>query len=213
VKDNLALGKMKHLLEIKTLLRRAVSYDKLNELDKAQEDVINCEKLIGQLKLFSNQETNIEFKEMSDSVLEIKDKIKATLLQNYIDNANSFLKEKKFADALEVYNKALNLNKVYKNQLENCKLLINRSSCFISLLQYTNAINELSRVLIVLQRYRSVCIINKEGPVVMDQISNLEFLCYVRRAAACTFEKKLTDAAQDYEKALQIKDDSVIRSN
>ena len=106
------------------------------------------------------------------------------------------------------------MNKIFrKNQLEHCKILINRSSCYISLLQYSTAIVELNKVLNIIHRQRNIAIINKESQLVIDQIDNLEFLSLVRRAAAYSFEKNYLNSVADYEKALKIKEDPNVKKN
>ena len=112
-----------------------------------------------------------------------------------------------------MYNKAISLNKIHKNQLENCKFLLNRSSCFISLLQYSQAIAELSKILNILSRQKNIAIINKEDQITLDNISNLEFLCFVRRAAAYNFDKNYHASASDYKNALEIKNEPSILEN
>jgi tetratricopeptide (TPR) repeat protein len=197
------------LLEIKNILRRAKSYHLLNNIDKAQEDIVKCERLLAIQRVGSGNEYN----QITNSIVKIKDDIKSSLLNEFIQKANQLLIEKKFADALELYNKAINMNKLFKSQLENCKFLINRSTCFISLLQYSIAVNELSKVLNILNRHRNIAIINKENQIVFDEIKNLEFLCYVRRGAAYSFEKNYEFAIKDYSNALEIRKDVKIEEN
>lgn len=198
-----------YLLEIKNILRRAKSYHLLNNIDKAQEDIVKCERLLAIQKVGSCDEYN----QITNSIVRIKDDIKSSLLNEFVQKANQLLIEKKFADALELYNKAINMNKLFKSQLENCKFLINRSTCFISLLQYSIAVIELSKVLNILNRHRNIAIINKENQIVFDEIKNLEFLCYVRRGAAYSFEKNYEFAIKDYSNALEIRKDVKIEEN
>ena len=225
-KDKIQLKKYDNSLEIKTLLRRAKSYQELHDLDSAQEDIASSEKL---LNLSDNTDKTI-----TNSIIRIKDDIKNSLTKILTNKANDCLSQKQFADALDVYNKIIQLNygsnrvgfnnssnvrekssinDSINKKIENIKLYINRSSCYMSLLQYSTAISELNKVLFIIGKQKNIAILNNENIQIIDSLTNLEFISYVKRAGAYSLSQKYIDAINDYENALKIKEDITVRSN
>ena len=96
-KERIKIKNMNNLFEIKVLLRRAKCYEIKNEMYKAQKDIESIEKLS-----ILNQNVLKEIKE-------IKDKLKIHVVDSYKQNANEHLAKQEFSEALDHYNKALDV--------------------------------------------------------------------------------------------------------
>jgi tetratricopeptide (TPR) repeat protein len=199
-KEKITLNKDENLFHIKVLLRRAKSYEKLNEITKSQLDIEAAERL----ELRNN--------EINNDINKIKNDLKLKILEKYKENANSLLEKEQFSDALELYDKSISLAK-FLPKLEGLKLLLNRGSCLVKLGLYGNSIEEFTRILSVLGKQKNIAIINSNLEQI-EKLKQLEFLTYVKRAFVNTQIKNIYEAIQDYNKALEIKpDDKKIMDN
>lgn len=196
-------------IEVKNLIRRALAYETIKDFDKAYEEIIACEKLLLLSKL---NESKVEYQSI---INEVKERIKGYLLEDKLAQANTLFINKNIADALEIYNECMKLSYLYKNNVTTCKVLINRSSCFVSLAQHDNALNDLNKALYILSKQKAVNILNQKetNEEAILKMKNIEFLCYVKKAAVLNFLKKPKEVVANYELALKIKEDKVIREN
>lgn len=190
-KEKISLSKEENLFHIKILLRRAKSYEKLNDIKSSQNDI----EAIERLELRNN--------EINKDINNIKNDLKLKILEKYKENANKLLEKGQFSDALELYDKSISLAK-FLPKLEGLKLLLNRASCLVKLGLYGNSLEEFSRILSSLGKQKNVAIINSNYELI-EKIKNLEFLTYVKKAFVNTQLKKIYEAIQDYNRALEIK--------
>jgi tetratricopeptide (TPR) repeat protein len=190
-KEKINIRKYDNSFEIKILLRRAKSYEKLNNMEKAQEDIEAVERL------------EIKNEIIMKDIKEIKEALKMRVLNSYKDTANKFLEGGNFSESLEYYNKALSLTK-YITKIDAVKLYLNRCACLVKLGQNDFVINECSRILTILSKQKNIALINS-NIILMDNIKNLEFITYVKRAYSYNSIGKANEAIQDYTKALEIK--------
>lgn len=199
-KEKINLPKDDNLFHIKILLRRAKCFEKINEISKSQIDIENVERL------------EIRNKEINIDIRKIKNDLKMKILEKYKENANCLLEKGQFSDALELYDKSISLSK-FLPKIEGIKLLLNRASCLVKLGLYTNSNEEFSRILVSLGKLRNIAIIKSQIDQI-DEIKNLEFLTFVKRAFVNTQLKKIFDAINDYNNALDIyPDDKKIKEN
>lgn len=199
-KEKITLNRDENLFHIKILLRRAKSYEKINDITKSQSDIEAAERL------------EIRNNEINKDINSIKNDLKMKILEKYKENANSLLEKGQFSDALELYDKSISLAK-FLPKIEGLKLLLNRASCLVKLGLYGNSLEEFSRIISVLGKQKNIAIINSNYDQI-EKIKQLEFLTYVKKAFVNTQLKNIYEAIQDYNKALEIKpDDKKISDN
>ena len=193
-KERIKIKNMNNLFEIKVLLRRAKCYEIKNEMYKAQKDIESIEKLS-----ILNQNVLKEIKE-------IKDKLKIHVVDSYKQSANEHLAKQEFSEALDFYNKAIDVVKfsnIY-NKIDLVKILLNRTSCLIKLTQYDNTFIEFERILSILSKQKAIADI-QSNIILSDEVKRLEFTTLAKRAYVYSINNKIEDAIKDYNRALELK--------
>ena len=185
---------MNKLFEIKILLRRAKCYEIKNEMYKAQKDVESIEKL-------SITNPNV-LKEIKD----IKDKLKIHVVDSYKQSANEHLAKQEFSEALDYYNKAIDVVKfsnIY-NKIDLVKILLNRTACLTKLTQYDSTFIEFERILSILSKQKAMVDI-QSNIILAEEVKNLEFVTVCKRAFIYSQNNKYEEAIKDYNRALELK--------
>ena len=193
-KERIKIKNMNNLFEIKILLRRAKCYEIKNEMESAQKDVESIEKL------------SITNPNVLKEIKEIKDKLKIHVVDTYKQRANEHLQKQEFSEALNYYNKAIDVVKfsnIY-NKIELVKILLNRTSCLIKLTQYDNTLIEFERILNILSKQKAIADI-QSNIILGDEVKKLEFATLAKRAFVYTINNKIEDAIKDYNRALELK--------
>ena len=193
-KEKIKIKNMNNLFEIKVLLRRAKCYEIKNEMYKAQKDVESIEKLS-----ITNQNVLKEVKE-------VKDKLKIHVVDSYKQSANEHLSKQEFSEALDYYNKAIDVVKfsnIY-NKIDLVKILLNRTACLIKLTQYDNTFIEFERILSILSKQKAIADI-QSNIILSEEVKDLEFKTLVKRAYVYTINNKYEEAIKDYNRALELK--------
>ena len=193
-KERIKIKNMNNLFEIKVLLRRAKCYEIKNDMDKAQKDVESIEKLS-----ISNQNVLKEIKE-------IKDKLKIHVVDSYKQSANEHLAKQEFSEALDFYNKAIDVVKfsnIY-NKIDLVKILLNRTACLIKLTQYDNTFLEFERILSILSKQKAIADL-QSNIILSEEVKNLEFATLAKRAYVYSINNKIEEAIKDYNRALELK--------
>ena len=193
-KEKIKIKNMNNLFEIKILLRRAKCYEILNDMNKAQKDVESIEKLS-----ISNQNV---LKEINN----IKDKLKIHVVDSYKQSANAHLQKQEFSEALDFYNKAINVVKfsnIY-NKIDLVKILLNRTSCLIKLAQYDNTYIEFENILSKLSKQKAIADI-QSNIILSEEVKHLEFLTLTKRGYVYSINNKIEEAIKDYTRALELK--------
>ena len=202
-KEKIKIRNMNNTFEIKVLLRRAKCYEIQNEMSKAEKDIESIEKL------------EIKNELILKDIKSIKDKLKIRVVESYKQSANDLLSKGEFAEALNFYDKAVALIKysnIY-NKIDLVKILLNRTGCLIKLTQYDKTYDEFEKVLMILSKQKAIADI-QSNIIMKNDLLNLEFLTYVKRAFVYSTNGRVEDAIKDYESALKIKpDDSKIKDN
>ena len=193
-KERIKIKNMNNLFEIKILLRRAKCYEIKNEMESAQKDVESIEKL------------SITNPNVIKEIKEIKDKLKIHVVDTYKQRANEHLQKQEFSEALNYYNKAIDVVKfsnIY-NKIELVKILLNRTSCLIKLTQYDNTLIEFERILNILSKQKAIADI-QSNIILGDEVKKLEFATLAKRAFVYTINNKIEDAIKDYNRALELR--------
>ena len=193
-KEKIKIKNMNNLFEIKVLLRRAKCYEIKNEMSKAQKDVESIEKLS-----ISNQNALKEIKE-------IKDKLKIHVVDSFKQSANAHLEKQEFSEALDFYNKAIEVVKfsnIY-NKIDLVKILLNRTSCLIKLTQYDKTYTEFERILSILSRQKGIADI-QSNIILGEEVKKLEFATLAKRAYVYSINNRIEEAIKDYNRALELK--------
>ena len=185
---------MNNLFEIKILLRRDKCYEIKNDMYKAQKDVESIEKL-------SITNPNV-LKEIKD----IKDKLKIHVVDSYKQSANEHLAKQEFSEALDYYNKAIDVVKfsnIY-NKIDLVKILLNRTACLTKLTQYDSTFIEFERILSILSKQKAIADI-QSNIILAEEVKNLEFHTLCTRAFIYSQNNKYEEAIKDYNRALELK--------
>ena len=193
-KERIKIKNMNNLFEIKILLRRAKCYEIKNEMESAQKDVESIEKL------------SITNPNVLKEIKEIKDKLKIHVVDTYKQRANEHLQKQEFSEALNYYNKAIDVVKfsnIY-NKIELVKILLNRTSCLIKLTQYDNTLIEFERILNILSKQKAIADI-QSNIILGEEVKKLEFATLAKRAFVYTINNKIEDAIKDYNRALELR--------
>ena len=197
-KEKIKFKNMNNLFEIKVLLRRAKCYEIKNEMYNAQKDIESIEKLY-----ISNQNVLKEIKE-------IKNKLKINLVDSYKQKANEHLAKQEFSEALDYYNKAIDVVKfsnIY-NKIDLVKILLNRTSCLIKLTQYDSTFIEFERILSILSKQKAIADLQSNF-ILSDEVKILEFTTLAKRAYVYSINNKIEDAIKDYSRALELKPEDI----
>ena len=203
-KISVSTDQTKHLL-IKALIRRSLSLEH-SDKNLAYEELLKAEKI--SLNLKKKKVT------VKNKIEELKDKVKSDLLESKLYEGNEKLKSKSFADALSIYTECLKLSLLSKNYQLTSKILINRASCYISLLQYDNALNDLNKTLFIIAKHKAFSVFNTTNTTSTPiTTTDLEFLAFVKKAGVLNLQGNLKDAISCFEAALKLKDDKTIRDN
>ena len=193
-KEKIKIINMNNLFEIKVLLRRAKCYEIKNDMYKAQKDIESIEKL------------SISNPSVLKEVKEIKDKLKIHVVDSYKQSANEHLSKQEFSEALEYYNKAIDVVKfsnIY-NKIDLVKILLNRTACLIKLTQYDNTFIEFERILSILSKQKAIADI-QSNIILSEEVKKLEFVTLAKRGYVYTINNRIEEAIKDYNRALELK--------
>ena len=193
-KERIKIKNMNNSFEIKVLLRRAKCYEIKNDMSKAQKDIESIEKLA-----ITNQNV---LKEVKD----IKDKLKIHVVDSYKQSANAHLQKQEFAEALDFYNKAIDVVKfsnIY-NKIDLVKILLNRTACFIKLAQYDNTFLEFEKILSILSKQKAIADI-QSNIILSEEVKKLEFSTLAKRGYVYSINNKYEEAIKDYTRALELR--------
>ena len=112
------------------------------------------------------------------------------------------MKQKKFAEALEFYEKCLKITRK-ATSLDNIAIYVNKTACLLSLERYSRVITECNDAVRLIKNYKN----RMDGKHTTDdekRIAQMELRISVRRANALQKLNKVSDAITEYEKALKM---------
>lgn len=131
-----------NVLEVKLLLRRAKCYEMQQEWELAKADLD---------KILALEPNNGEAKGMLKTITSRLDEI---LFKKYRDEANEFLKQKKFQQALESYEKCLKVTRK-ATTLDNIAIYVNKIACLLSMDRLSQVVQECNEAIRLIKNYRN----------------------------------------------------------
>ena len=132
--------------------------------------------------------------------------MKIHVVDSYKQSANAHLQKQEFAEALDFYNKAIDVVKfsnIY-NKIDLVKILLNRTACFIKLAQYDNTFLEFEKILSILSKQKAIADI-QSNIILSEEVKKLEFSTLAKRGYVYSINNKYEEAIKDYTRALELR--------
>lgn len=175
-------------LEVKLLMRRAKCYEVQKDFEKAKDDLDRCMLLDPE-----NPQAKVSQQKVQTALNTIK-------FDEYKDIGNKYLKEKNFAASLEYYEKCLRITRK-ATTLDNMAVYVNKIACLLSMDKFGQVVSECNDAFRLIKNF-----INKnDGKHThedLERIKSMELRVSVRKAAALSKLGKITEAIEEYERAL-----------
>jgi tetratricopeptide (TPR) repeat protein len=112
-----------NVLEIKLLQRRSKCWEVQEQFEQAKEDLDKAMLLDPQNPI------------VRASVKRVQERLNTVKFDEYRSKGNDFLKQKKFPDAMEFYDKCLRITRK-ATTLDNVAIYVNKIACLLSLEKY-----------------------------------------------------------------------------
>ena len=175
-------------LEVKLLQRRAKCYEVQEDYEKAKVDL---DKALGY---------DIQNPAVRLSQTKVQGKLNTIQFEKYKEQANAYLKEKKFVEAMEFYDKCLRITRK-ATTLDNVAIYVNKIACLLSLQKYGTVITESNDALRLIKNYRN----RNDGhhtPEDLKRIASMDLRLAVRKGNALAKLGKVSEAINEYQRAL-----------
>jgi dyslexia susceptibility 1 candidate gene 1 protein len=177
---------------IKVLLRKACSQENLG---KVRDAIVEAEKAV------LLDENHAEAKLVKQR---IQDKITVEEVEITKKTADQLIKEKKFKEALEIYNECLKKIPV-SDILTYLAISLNKTVCHLALNQFDDVISVSIRGLNLITSHKNKVIsFGKQNKDINDKIQDFEIRFLVRRGNAYAQTSKLYHAKSDLEAAVKM---------
>lgn len=124
------------------MLRRAKSYEMQKQWEMAKEDLD---------KILQLEPKNSEAQSLLKT---ITNKLDELLFNKYRDEANEFLKHKKFQQALESYEKCLKVTRK-ATTLDNIAIYVNKIACLLSMDRLAQVVQECNEAVRLIKNFRN----------------------------------------------------------
>jgi len=114
----------------------------------------------------------------------------------YREQANTYLKDKRFQEALEYYDNCLRITRK-ATTLDNVAIYVNKVACLLSLEKFNNVVVESNDALRLIKNYKN----RQDGKHSGDdlkRIQSMELRLAVRKGNALAKLNKVTDAISAY---------------
>ena len=181
-------------------MRRAKCHLEMNNLEFAQKDVEDAEKL------------DIKIERISLEINQIKESLKLKIFEKYNEIAKSHLEKRDFQLSLEYFNKSI---AVMKNapRIEIIKVYINRLATFLGMEQFSVVESEATRILTLLVKHKRI--VSAKGDIdLLQKLNEIEIILYVRKGFALSKMNRIVESLEEYQKALVLRpNDEKIRNN
>ncbi len=181
-------------------MRRARSHLELTNLEFAQKDIEDAEKL------------EIKNERISEEINNIKESIKMKIFEKYNEIAKSFLEKRDFQQSLEYFNKSA---AIMKNapKLEVIKVYLNRIATYIGMDQFSVVESEATRILTLLIKQKRLA--SAKGDLeLLQKLKDIEVILYVRKGFALSKMNRILESLEEYQKALELRpNDEKIKNN
>ena len=181
-----------NFLEVKLLLRRAKSYEMTEQWELAKADLDKT--LVLEPK---NGEARANLKVIQSKLDEI-------VFSKYREEANDMLKNRKFQQALDLYEKALRVTRK-ASTLDNIAVFVNKLACLLSLDKLDRVITESNEAIRLIRNYRNRFNVKGEE---RERLQGMDLRVAVRKGNALAKLARVSEAITEYERALTIQPDN-----
>ena len=180
-----------NILEVKILMRRAKSYEMTNQYENAKADLDKC--LILEPK---NGEANNLLKHVDA-------KLNTMMFGKYKAEADDHLRNKKFVEALESYEKCLRATKK-ATTLDNIAIYVNKLACLLFLDKLDLVVIEANDAIRLIKNFRNRAETSAVSKEDRERLRQMDLRVSVRRGNALAKLQRTTDAITELERALKI---------
>jgi len=177
-----------NVLEVKLLLRRAKSHEMRREWEKSKEDLD---------KILQLEPKNSEAQGLLKTITSKLDEI---LFTKYRDEANEHLKNKRFQQALDCYDKCLKVTRK-ATTLDNIAVYVNKIACLLSMDRLAQVVSECNEAIRLIKNFRNR--FETKGPD-GERLKGFELRVSIRRGNALGKLQRTSEAIAEYERALKI---------
>lgn len=177
------------MLEVKLLQRRAKCYEMSEDWEKAKVD-------LDRALMLDKQNAAVVAAQKK-----VQDKLNTMKFDEFKEQGNKYLQSKEFAAALEYYEKCLRITRK-ATTLDNISIYVNKIACLLSLEKHSQVVLECNDAQRLIKNY-----LNRNQKMTGEdskRVKTMQLRVSVRRAAALAKLNKVTDAIEEYEKALQL---------
>jgi len=123
------------------------------------------------------------------------------IFTKYRDQANEFLKQRKFQNALEFYEKALKVTRK-ASTLDNIAVYVNKIACLLSLEKLERVVAESNDAIRLIRNFKNKSTNIK--PEEKERLKQMDLRVAVRRGNALGKLQRTPEAIAEYERALKI---------
>lgn len=123
------------------------------------------------------------------------------IFTKYRDQANEFLKQRKFQNALEFYEKALKVTRK-ASTLDNIAVYVNKIACLLSLEKLERVVAESNDAIRLIRNFKNKSTNIK--PEEKERLKQMDLRVAVRRGNALGKLQRTSEAIAEYERALKI---------
>lgn len=170
------------------LLRRAKANEMLHNWELAKEDLD---------KILLLEPRNSEAQGMLKGITGRLDDL---LFKKYQEEANGFLKAKKFQEALQTYEKCLKITRK-ATTLDNIAVYVNKIACLLSMDRLAQVVQECNDCIRLIRNFRNRFEVKGADA---ERLKGFELRVSIRRGNALGKLQRTSEAIQEYERALKI---------
>ena len=180
-------------LEVKILMRRGKSFESLGDNEKAKADLdraLLLEPQNGEAKVIAKR---------------VQDKLDTVQFETLNKQANEFQKLQDFAAALEYYDKCIKLQTARSKgiTIDTIAIHVNKIACLLSLEKFDRVVSECNDALRLIRNHRNR-FEEKQSAEEKKRLSLMEVRVSVRRGNALAKLNRVSEAIQEYERALKL---------
>lgn len=122
------------------------------------------------------------------------------MFTQYREEANELLKQKKFQQALEVYEKCLRVTRK-ATTLDNIAIYVNKIACLLSMDRLTQVVQECNEAVRLIKNYKNRFEVKGADA---ERLKQMDLRVAIRRGNALAKLQRTSEAIQEYERALKI---------
>lgn len=134
------------------------------------------------------------------SLKRVQERLNTVKFDEYRSQGNDLLKQKKFPDAMEFYDRCLRITRK-ATTLDNVAIYVNKIACLLSLEKYNQVVAECNDAMRLIKNYKNRND-GKHSPDEVKRMGSMELRLAVRKGNAQAKLGKVTEAISEYERAL-----------